>query len=286
MLRLFGSFLLIVLVGALISGCQTDSSVPEEKIPPGPEEILLGSTSLTIDENRQSIVLRNGVERYEHVRSVSVAIRDLDQVDQPVVWQGEAQRFNDAEGSYWVVYPEFTHPGLWMFDITATNENGEQVTQSVSDVVHPEPIGVTIGDPAPQSDSFVWGGDDQPDRITTDLTPNQAFYQITVAEAVTSAIPSVIMFATPELCTRNICSSVVDSLESLWERYGDRVNFVHVETYNLDTGRKVPAIGEWGLGLTPWIYLVDANGVIVARYDGMLGSEELAPAVEAMVTAS
>lgn len=278
--------LLYLAVALILIGAACNTEETSEEVPPGPEEILLGSTSLTVEENRQSMVLRNGAERYEHVTSVHVAIRDLEQPDQPVAWEGQAQRFSDSEGSYWVVYPEFTHPGLWMFDVTATNRNGEEVTQSISEEVLPEPIGVTIGEAAPQSSSFVWGGADQPERITTDLTPNEAFYQMTVAEAVTSGTPSVIMFATPELCTRNICSSVVDSLENLWERYGDRVNFVHVETYNLDTGRKVPAIGEWGLDLTPWIYLVDADGMIVGRYDGMLGSEELTSAVEALVTAS
>jgi hypothetical protein len=43
---------------------------------------------------------------------------------------------------------------------------------------------------------------------------------------------------------------------------------------------EVPAIGEWGLQTEPWVFVVDSNGVVAARFEGTVGSDELAAALE------
>lgn len=276
---------MMVLLGLLLTACGgTENSDAADVMADGPEEILLGSTSITPNERRETIVLRNGVERYDAVDRVAVKLRDLSQDEQPVTWEGAAERHHDADGSYWVIYPEFTHAGQWMLDVTVKPSKGREITQSLVVRVLDEEVGVANGMQAIPSDSFTWNGRGQPSRITTDLTPNEAYYQMTVAEAVTSGKPSVIMFATPGLCTRNLCPEVVDSLDPVWRDYRDAVNFVHVEIYNLDTGKYVPAMDEWGLVIEPWIYLIDADGVVVMRYDGLVGYDEISPAIEALLS--
>lgn len=279
------SMIILVMTALLLmlTACGNDEGEPSEGIPDGPEEVLLASTSLTPDENRLAIVLRTGPTRYEDVTAINVAARPVQADD--IVWQGEAVSYRDNEGTYWVVYPEFSELGDWMFDVHVTSKSGDTITQSLVATVYDEPIGVSKGDSAPPSLTYLWDAPDQPEKITTDTTPVEAYYSMTVADAVTNERPSVIMFATPGLCSRKLCGPTVDSLDPVWERFGEQVNFVHVEVYNLDTGEFVPAFHEWELEEKPWIYIVDSAGTIVTRYDGIVGVDEISPALETVLSA-
>jgi predicted transcriptional regulator len=63
-------------------------------------------------------------------------------------------------------------------------------------------------------------------------------------------------------------------------------NYVHVEIYeNLDAVttedlRIVAAVRTWGLPSEPWVFVVDANGEVAARFEGALTDEELEIALE------
>jgi hypothetical protein len=63
---------------------------------------------------------------------------------------------------------------------------------------------------------------------------------------------------------------------------------VHVEIFeNIDSegeGRliEVPAVVEWGLPSEPWVYVVDADGVATARFEGAVSPEELGAALDAL----
>lgn len=247
-------------------------------------EVILGNTSLTPEENRLPFVLRQGVQRYRDAKIINVKARDMSQQGEPTIWEGRAEVFRDADGPYYVVYPEITHAGQWLFEFTV--ETGSNRSFQVSEVTEAfdAPLGLTVGQAAYPSETITGAGLEKLEGvITTDVTPNPAYYQQTVAQAVTSGKPSLIIFATPELCTRNLCGPVVDSLDPIYDEYQDQLNFVHVETYNLETGQKVPAIAEWGLVLTPWLYLVDADGTIAYRVEGVFSAEEIAPYVEELL---
>lgn len=278
-----GGIKFIVLAAVMtLTACRPPTAT-DNQLPTGPEEILLGSTHLTLEENRETLILRNGFERYEGAKTVTVGLRDLSQSDLPIVWEGPAKRYQDEEGSYWVVYPPFPHTGDWMLDITVDSGRGLPVTQGLITTVYDEPEGIPVGVAAPHSETFTWGAPDQPARITTDPTPNTAYYQFTIAQAVTSGKPSLIVFATPGLCTRKFCGPTVDNLDPIWQEYGERIVIVHVEVYNLDIGKYVPAVLEWGLIENPWLYVVDAEGMIVARYEGVIGDGELSPVLAALL---
>jgi hypothetical protein len=274
--------MVVILLLCVLTACAKDDDQTSASVPDGPEEVLLASTSLTPDENRLAIVLRTGPTRYEDATSVHVAARPITVVE--TAWEGDAVAYQDFEGTYWVVFPKFTEVDDWSFDVTVTSKSGDTITQSLVATVYDAPIGVSIGESAPLSETFLWDAPDQPERITTDTTPIEAYYQMTVADAVSNGRPSVIIFATPGLCSRKLCGPTVDSLDPAWERYGDRVNFVHVEVYNLDTGEFVPAFHEWELEEKPWIYLVNSSGTVVTRYDGIVGFDELSPALDDVLT--
>ena len=70
-----------------------------------------------------------------------------------------------------------------------------------------------------------------------------------------------------------------------------KVNFVHVEPYKLDAEgvlafgpgnqrQLVEAGVAWGLPTEPWVFVVDASGTVVARFEGPYTLEELGAALE------
>ena len=88
--------------------------------------------------------------------------------------------------------------------------------------------------------------------------------------------PVAVLFATPARCTSQYCGPVLDSLLPLVETYQDRVDVVHVDIFkNLQTDETSPTVTAWGLPSEPWLFGIDAAGVITARLDGAFGQDEM-----------
>lgn len=150
-----------------------------------------------------------------------------------------------------------------------------------------DPVQVTVGDPAPASDTRTL--EDAPlEQLTSDPTPEEFFYEMTVAEAVGSG-PSVVVFATPEWCTSRACGPMLDQVGAIAPDYPS-LNFVHVEVYeNIQVTDRadlvlVPAVEEWGLPTEPWLYVTDATGTVTAAFEGAVSDAELRSALEQVST--
>lgn len=182
---------------------------------------------------------------------------------------------------FYVASFDFPRAGTW--EATLTNSTGSAQTSPfavVESVVIPE-----VGTPAPPSVTLTI--DDAPiDQISTDPEPDPAFYEQTVAEAVSSGSPSVIVFATPAFCTTAICGPTMEVVKAVAGEHPG-VNVVHVEVYeDIDDAQgeltEVPAVIEWGLQTEPWVFVVDASGTISARFEGAVGANELERALAAV----
>jgi hypothetical protein len=166
-----------------------------------------------------------------------------------------------TEGTWWVVVTPEGGPPLPGFPVT----------------VHRTPLTPAIGSPAPPSESPT-SADGPLESITTDGDPDPRFYEMSIAEAVASGRPSVIVFATPRFCTTGVCGPTLDDIKAMAGSY-PQVNFVHVEVFtNLDDPNNlevVPAVVEWGLPTEPWVFVVDADGIVVGRFEGVVTRDEL-----------
>jgi hypothetical protein len=88
--------------------------------------------------------------------------------------------------------------------------------------------------------------------------------------------PVAVLFATPARCQSQYCGPVLDSLLPLVADYQDRVDVVHVDIYkDLRTNLTSPTVTAWSLPSEPWLYGVDAAGVITGRLDGAFGQDEM-----------
>ena len=183
----------------------------------------------------------------------------------------------------WVDGFEFDAPGPWTVGLRT--DDGRLLVSAPFNVAA-ESFSIGIGDAAPPSDSktIADGGFAE---ITTDTDPDERLYQLTVADAVQSGSPSVIIFATPAFCVSATCGPSLDVAKGLIDDYGG-VNWVHVEVFdNLDATsradlRVVQAAEEWRLATEPWVFVVDATGTVTARFEGAVGESELRRALDAV----
>jgi hypothetical protein len=174
----------------------------------------------------------------------------------------------------------FDRPGIW--EVVVVPEGAEGLEPAPMSVL-PEPLTPGVGDPAPRSATVTSADVDSLDEITTDPDPEPGFYEVTVADAVTSGRPAVIVFATPAFCQTATCGPTLDVAKEVAPSYPD-VHWVHVEVYtNLDDPdglEVVPSVEEWGLPTEPWVFVVDAAGIVTHRFEGVITSAELRDALE------
>ena len=170
---------------------------------------------------------------------------------------------------------DFDRAGIWQ--VLVKPDDGPPLQGRPLQVLE-EPNTVGVGEPAPPSDTPT-AADFPLGEISTDPEPDPRFYELSVAEAVSSGRPSVVAFATPLFCQTAICGPTLDDLKEIADGYPD-VNWVHVEIFtNLDDPANrevVPAVDEWGLFTEPWVFVVDAAGIVRGRFEGVVDAGELA----------
>ncbi|MBF6600030.1 MAG: hypothetical protein IVW36_05935 [Dehalococcoidia bacterium] len=182
----------------------------------------------------------------------------------------------------------FNKPGQWGVQIDLTR-NGKKLkpipyTFNVLERT-PEPA---IGAPAPASVQQVLsdvGGDAA--RIDSSDPPRPQMHGVTVADALKTGKPIVLAFATPGYCASRTCGPMMENvMDPLYARYKDQAIFIQIEPYDLktlfDTGKQVPvpAFRQWNLQSEPWIFVIDRQGKVAGKFEGIATAGE----VEAVLT--
>jgi hypothetical protein len=95
----------------------------------------------------------------------------------------------------------------------------------------------------------------------------------------------VIGFLTPGLCQTRWCAPVLESVDAVRTMPNTEANFIHVEVFNdFQELTYVPEMAEWGLGTQePWVFVVDADGVVTAKFSGPLSPRELDQALRPLL---
>lgn len=219
-------------------------------------------------------------------------------------------------GAY-VAQAEFDEVGDWAIQMTGTADgNAFGPINLPFSVSAPEDI-LSVGDPAPRSRQTITRDVADIREIDT-MVPPDAMHDTTIADAVASGKPTVILFGTPAFCETQVCGPVMDAvMVPLSEQYGDQVNFIHVEPYFLDTLRSgnglcaVPAFnldlartgvpegpgpcpslteeqlqaaGEsWQLHTEPIVFVVDSEGNIAGKFEAIMSPGEVEDLLSALI---
>lgn len=198
---------------------------------------------------------------------------------------------NDTEltGVYYVNVP-FDEAGQWGIGVSLGDKLDETGEVRLAIEVRTKSQAPAVGSKAISVKSLTLR--DAPLKaIDTSPEPDEAFHQLSIAEALASGKPSVIAFATPSFCETRTCGPSMEVVSEAAKTYQGKVNFVHVEPYKLDKDgvlafgpgnqrQLVEAGVAWGLPSEPWVFVIDASGTVVARYEGPYTLEELMAALE------
>ena len=200
--------------------------------------------------------------------------------------------FHDAgETGAYVTHAGFDEAGLWGVEVTGTTADGvalEPVRPTFN--VREDSFGLALGDPAPRSVQTILADVGDIGDIDSSEEPIPEQHEMTVADAVTSGKPTVIAIATPAFCQSQICGPTKLFFDDLYNAHGDDANFVHIEPYDvarINAGDcetlfdcADPVLDEWRLQSEPWVFIVDAEGNIAAKFEGLVTFEEMNAALE------
>jgi len=250
----------------------------------GGVQAALATSELAVGPNRLAFgLLENNAPIADAAQTkVKVVYYKLNGNQATVVGKEEAHYYGEnlgARGTF-VVYPTFDAAGNWGLEVQSQRPGKQPEAQRIALQVVDRGRAVMIGAEAPKTKTPTADEVEDLTTITSDSTPDPRFYQMSVDQAVTSGKPSLIMFATPGFCETAVCGPSIEVLGRLVDTFGDQLNAVHVEVYQLPyEGKPVAAMQEWGLQSEPWLFLVDKDGKIAGRYEGGLTMQEVEPAV-------
>jgi hypothetical protein len=185
----------------------------------------------------------------------------------------------NATGLYRATF-DFSSPGIWVANVTPAQ--GDALDPMLFSVAA-QPFAPSLGEPAPAAPTPTL--DDLPiEELTTDPNPELSFYEVSLPEALESGKPTVLVFSTPAYCQTEACGPLLDHVKDIAPRHPD-VSFIHVEVYTgltdpdfaPDAEHLAPSVGpDWyNLPSEPWVFVIDAEGSVTARFEGVMDPAEL-----------
>ncbi|MDE2746431.1 MAG: hypothetical protein OXI41_10685 [Chloroflexota bacterium] len=185
-----------------------------------------------------------------------------------------------------VVPVNFSSAGLWGLLLEMASDDARE-TVRLRFSVRARQAAPRVGEPAPAVESRTRADVSTLSELTSDPDPEPGLYAISIAEALNRGRPSIVAFATPAFCHSRTCAPVLDAVKAVWREFSSDVSGVHVEVFEnpSEPARLVEAeaFTAWRLPSEPWVFVIDAGGVIRYAFEGAMTEEELRSAVEWVV---
>ena len=266
----------------------------------GPEILpLIISSELTKGPTRFLFSLTDRSNNLIAAPDVKVRLEfyDVDTAQDTVVFERDGTFLWAIEGERGLYVTDVVYPdaGRWGTRFTATMPDGS--TESVRadyDVVETGST-VPIGGEAPsiETPTIASAGGDV-GAVSTDKEPAERFYTTSVDDALAAGEPLVLAFATPAFCETQICGPTLETVKAVATDYPD-VTFINVEPYEMAvqdgtlqpvldaSGQLQPAAwtDAFGLRTEPWIFVIGADGTVRAKFEAVVGADELRTAIDA-----
>jgi hypothetical protein len=191
---------------------------------------------------------------------------------------------------------DFAEPGWYGLRVVADLDDGTTRSGQTTFEVLPEAEVPQVGEDAPRSENLtiadVEAGDATPVSVDSraldgDEVPDPQLHDTTVAEAIDAGRPAVVILSTPTYCVSAFCGPLTEELATFATEREDAAEFIHIEVWrDFEANELNDAAAEWiqtsSGGNEPWVFLVDGDGVIQARWDNVVDIEELEAGLEAV----
>jgi hypothetical protein len=207
---------------------------------------------------------------------------------------GTVETHPAGDTAAYVSHVTFDAAGNWGVEVSGSTEEGDDLdpVRLAFRVFETDP-GIAIGSPLPPTRQTVLADVADIHDIDSSVSPIPEQHNMTVAEAVANGKPTVVAFATPAYCQSQICGPTKDEFDALYNEYKDEANFIHIEPYDVKRMASgdcpslesclVPALIDFKLESEPWVFVADAQGVVSAKFDGIVSEDELRDALLAVL---
>lgn len=304
-IKLIRSRMLLLLGGILIfavAACSSsDEPIISDEATPAPEEIggpefsaLVITTDMAVGKSRIAfgVMDREGMPVRE-IDSNNATVRSyflVPRQDARELRSTVPARFQpwptNVRGVFEVIL-EFDIGGAWELEIDLIDANGAAITAKAAFVVKDESSTPAIGAPVPPIVTLTVADVEDLSHLSSSPAPDPDLYQLSVHEALEQNKPFVVVFATPAFCVSATCGPQVGELAKVQNQYADRANFIHVEVFKdphlIKDGRPtegvLPAVREWGLPTEPWTFIIDADGLVSAKFEQFAPAEVIEAAL-------
>jgi hypothetical protein len=177
---------------------------------------------------------------------------------------------------------EIPSPGNWL--LAAVVDDGGRRGVGRGAVPVADKVVAQVGSKALAVPTVVAKSKDDLDKVCT-RNPPCPMHTISLDRAVRSGRPTAVSFSTPLFCSSRMCGPAVDELLLVSRNVGAKANFVHVEIYpnEENPSKPVKAFTKWGFESEPWTIVIDARGVIRARFEGPVTDAEITDALRPLL---
>ena len=306
---------LVILAAAALAlaACGQASQPAGQSRAGGAIEPVFAFSEAVVGPNRIALgLVRNGSPINDP--GAQVRLRFFDLADTSAQPQGETQAVYYGKGlpaAVYVAYPTFSKAGEWGVEVTTTLSG--ETEPSVSRLRlegREESLAPNVGEPAISVKTPTVADVPDPSYLSSGKVEDTSLYQISLDEALASGRPTALLFATPAYCRTAVCGPSLQVMQALQKTYGDRINFIHVEVFRhpfADSFRQQQEVFQrlaqegraptdeerhaglsdamvaWDLPSEPWLFLIDSKGIIAARYEGGITTEEISPALDKLI---
>lgn len=186
---------------------------------------------------------------------------------------------------------DLDQPGFYGVAVQVELADGDVQQATANFQVRAEHEIPDVGDPAPDAANRVVDGDFEPIAIDSRAqgedaeVPDPELHTVRIPDALADdSRPLVVVVSTPTYCVSQFCGPITETIAELAGSYDD-ADFVHLEVWqDFEDSVLNNAAAAWiqteAGGSEPWVFFVDGDGTIQARWDNVLDEAELVELLE------
>ncbi len=256
--------------------------------------VVFGTPDLGLGSQRVAFVVSDNLGLVKlPIVSVTATFKGDAEVGAPTL----AKFYDFPEGirGIYVTQLEFDRTGEWTLGVSFPRPDGSTGGTSFPVQVAERTHAPDVGDAVPASRNRTLADVASIHELSTGAEPDPLLYAQTIAEALEDARPLVVVFASPGFCTNALCGPQAEVVSILRERYAGDANFIHVDLYEnpeeirtggLDLAIETPLLEEWGLETAEWTFIIDADGIVVHRFEAFAAESEIEQALREVIERS
>jgi hypothetical protein len=273
-------------LGALLGACSGDSTPANsigtlgdiQIVQRFPQVLVPGNVRLPISLANQAGLLTTD-SGFELPNTLSAQLINAD--TQEVVAESLSADRHDTGLTipYWPFRVDIDKPGIYTLIVDGGPAEGAAIqVLNATEVLIP-----LVGSQLPGFDTPTVDDHRGVEPVCTRTPEPCLFHNITLNEALALKKPIAYLVGTPAHCSTGTCAPALEALITVRKSIGDAMTFLHAEIYTDDKATTVaPAVIALKMEYEPAIYITDASGKIIERFDAVFDADEISSAIAAL----